>query len=133
FPAFKSVVRGGDILTRTDSGHIGMPNLYFNPERWALAYEEQKQSGYVFTPREFVPLVAIASKVIFYELFQILMLPGADAITKTADVFKQEWVSQIAKRGLCSAEAAAALSNVGKLKLVTVRADHLRFPPQWGK
>ena len=46
-PLNRVVVRGGDILTRTDGGHIGTPNLFFDPERWSQAYEHQKQCGFV--------------------------------------------------------------------------------------
>src|ERR1019366_5110525 len=56
-PINKVVVRGGDILTRTEAGHVGTPNLFFNPEKWSQAYEQQKQCGFVFTPKEYVPLV----------------------------------------------------------------------------
>ena len=66
-PLNRVVVRGGDILTRTDGGDIGTPNLFFDPERWSHAYQHQKQCGFVFTPRERVPLVALASRIVFHE------------------------------------------------------------------
>jgi HD superfamily phosphohydrolase len=37
-PFNKSVVRGSDILTRTEDGHLSTPNLFFDPERWSNAY-----------------------------------------------------------------------------------------------
>ena len=76
-PINRVVVRGGDILTRTDRGHIGTPNLFFDPERWSEAYEHQKQCGFVFTPRRRVALVALASRIVFYEDFGVVMEPTA--------------------------------------------------------
>ena len=56
-PLNKVAIRGGDILTRTEDGFVSTPNLFFDPEKWSQAYEHQKQCGFVFTPREFVPVV----------------------------------------------------------------------------
>ena len=81
-PPNKVVVRGGDILTRTDGGHIGTPNLFFDPERWSQAYEYQKQCGFVFTPRNRVELVALASRIVFFEKFGLVMDEQADRAAK---------------------------------------------------
>ena len=91
-PMNRVVVRGGDMLTRTDRGHIGTPNLFFDPERWSEAYEHQKQCGFVFTPRSRVPLVALASRIMFYEYFGVVMDQQADRAAKVADVVDDEWV-----------------------------------------
>jgi hypothetical protein len=61
-PINKAVVRGGDILTCDQRGIVSTPNLYFDPEKWSQAYEQQKQVGFVFTPRKYIPLVALASR-----------------------------------------------------------------------
>ena len=91
-PMNRVVVRGGDILTRTDRGHIGTPNLFFDPERWSEAYEHQKQCGFVFTPRKRVALVALASRIVFYEDFSVVMDQQADRAAKVTDVVDDEWV-----------------------------------------
>jgi len=37
FPINKTVVRGNDILTRTEAGEVVPPNLFFDPEKWSQA------------------------------------------------------------------------------------------------
>ena len=57
-------------------------HLFFDPERWSEAYEHQKQCGFVFTPRSRVPLVALASRIMFYEYFGVVMDQQADRAAK---------------------------------------------------
>ena len=82
-PSDKLVVRGGDILTRTESGEIGTPNLFFDPEKWSEAYTHQKQCGYVFCPEHAVPIVALASCLAFHERFSLTMSAEASRSTNS--------------------------------------------------
>ena len=129
-PFNKVVVRGGDILTRTDGGHIGTPNLFFDPERWSQAYEHQKQCGFVFTPRNRVDLVALASRIVFFETFGIVVDEQADRAAKVTDVVRAAWVNDARNRGLCSPECAAALQD-DHPRLALVRREDLVLPDDW--
>ena len=129
-PINRVVVRGGDILTRTDRGHIGTPNLFFDPERWSEAYEHQKQCGFVFTPREKVPLVALASRIVFYEDFGVIMDEQADRAAKITDVVRDEWVQAARDNRLCSSECAEAL-RVNRSRLLTFRREDFELPRDW--
>lgn len=129
-PINRVVVRGGDMLTRTDRGHIGTPNLFFDPERWSEAYEHQKQCGFVFTPRNRVPLVALASRIMFYEYFGVVMDQQADRAAKVADVVDDEWLGAARDRHLCSPECADVLQG-NRPKLVLFRGDDFELPPDW--
>jgi len=129
-PLNKVVVRGGDILTRTDSGHVGTPNLFFDPERWSQAYEHQKMCGFVFTPRSYVPLVSLASRIVFYERFGIVMSAAADRAAKTTGDVKPEWVEAARDAGFCGPECAEILLTE-KPNLVGFRADEFKLPEDW--
>lgn len=126
----KVVVRGSDILIRTESGHVDIPNLFFDSERWSQAYESQKQCGFVFTPREYVPIIALASRVVFIEKFQLSMIPLAASVSKLVEVVKPAWVQQAGKKGACSAECVKALTEP-KPTLVRIREDELKLPNSW--
>ena len=129
-PFNKVVVRGGDILTRTDGGHIGTPNLFFDPERWSQAYEHQKQCGFVFTPRNRVALVALASRIVFFETFGLVMDEQADRAAKVTGIVRDTWVTSARDKGLCSPESAEVLQ--GDLpRLVLFRGDDLTLPQDW--
>ena len=129
-PINRVVVRGGDILTRTDRGHIGTPNLFFDPERWSEAYEHQKQCGFVFTPRKRVALVALASRIVFYEDFGVVMDQQADRAAKVTDVVRDQWVKAAREKHLCSPECAEALQGK-RLVLVPFRGEDFELPQDW--
>ena len=129
-PINRVVVRGGDILTRTDRGHIGTPNLFFDPERWSEAYEHQKQCGFVFTPRKRVALVALASRIVFYEEFSVVMDQQADRAAKVTDVVDEEWVKAARSKHLCSPECAEVLQG-SRPRLVPFRGEDIELPQDW--
>ena len=129
-PINRVVVRGGDILTRTDRGHIGTPNLFFDPERWSEAYEYQKQCGFVFTPRKRVSLVALASRIVFYETLGVVMDQQAARAAKVTDVVRDEWVEAAREADLCSSECAEALRG-NRPGLVTFRGGDFALPQDW--
>ena len=129
-PINRVVVRGGDMLTRTDRGHIGTPNLFFDPERWSEAYEHQKQCGFVFTPRNRVAVVALASRIVFYEDFGVVMDQQADRAAKVADVVDDKWLEAARDSHLCSAECADVLQG-NHPKLVSFRGDDFNLPRDW--
>jgi HD superfamily phosphohydrolase len=107
----KVSVRGSDILTRTEGGQLGTPNLFFNPEKWSTAYKEQKQCGFVFAPQEFVPAVALASRIVFYERFRLTMSAEADRAAKTTGLVTPALIQAAAAAGLCSLDCQAALTS----------------------
>jgi HD superfamily phosphohydrolase len=123
-PVYKTPVRGGDILTRTEDGYVAPPHLFFDPEKWSQAYEHQKQCGFVFTPREFVKAVAIASRIVFYERFQIVMDSAADRASKTAGDIQPEWLKLAASNALCSLDCADAYSS-DTARLVPLRVSDI--------
>ena len=129
-PFNRVVVRGGDILTRTDGGHIGTPNLFFDPERWSQAYEHQKQCGFVFTPRNRVALVALASRIVFFETFDLVMDEQAARAAKVTGIVCATWVTTARDKGLCSPECAEVLQG-DTPRLVLFREDDLTLPQGW--
>jgi hypothetical protein len=110
-PLNKVAIRGGDILTRTEDGYVSTPNLFFDPEKWSQAYEHQKQCGFVFTPREFVPVVGLASRIVFHETYDLVMDSSADRASKTEKEMKAEWFDKAVENGLCDVSCAIAYKS----------------------
>jgi HD superfamily phosphohydrolase len=129
-PSNKAVVRGNDILTRTESGDVAVPNLYFDPEGWAKAYESQKQVGYVFAPRSSASVVALASRIVFFERFHVATITEGEKASKTVDLVKQPWIDALSKAGLCSAQCAEVLRNP-QIVLVPLNDRYLKIPDLW--
>jgi hypothetical protein len=126
-PKHKRVARGGEILVASETGHIGTPNMFFNADKWGDAYMQQKQCGHVFAPRAALPLVALASRVVFFEQFGLAMGPEADVHAKTHGVVTNEMYDELAKSDVCSAECLATLREE-RPKLIVMRAEHLDIP-----
>jgi HD superfamily phosphohydrolase len=123
-PVNKTVVRGGDILTRTEGGYVAPPNLFFDPERWSQAYEHQKQCGFVYTPRRFVRLVNMAARIVFFEDFEVVMDSAADRASKTAGETRGEWFARAAEKEICSGDLANVY-QFGVARLVPIRRTDL--------
>ena len=124
------VVPKADILTRSRDGHVGMPTLFFNPERWTQAYEWQKRCGYVFAPQRYVPLVALAARLVFFERFRLVMVAEADHVAKTVGAVPPGWLEKAREAGVCSDECAEVLA-AGTPLLARVEARHFRLPDAW--
>lgn len=118
-PMSRSVVRGGDILTRTDNDRIGTPNLFFDPERWSQAYEYQKQSGFVYAPRERVPLIAMATRLVLYEQYGLVMGEAADRAAKTTGRLHRAWAEAAYAAGVIHADALEVAAEPPRMALFT--------------
>lgn len=128
-PKNKVIAGGSDILTRTESGHIGTPNLFFDPGRWAEAYKNQRHCCFVFAPRRYRNLVSIAARVELFERYGLVMSEDADRVAKTEGVLTRAIVDRLAHDGLCSKEfALVALEE--KAMLAHIDASQLRIPNQ---
>lgn len=123
-PVYKTPVRGGDILTRTEDGYIAPPHLFFDPEKWSQAYEHQKQCGFVFAPRAHVRAVGLAARIVFYERYQLVLDTAADRASKTAGEIKPEWWTEAAAKSICSADCANAYQQ-DTTRLVPIRTEDL--------
>ncbi len=124
-PVFKAPVRGGDILTRTEDGYVAPPHLFFDPERWSQAYEHQKQCGFVFAPCEFVHPVAIASRIVFYRRYQLMMDGSADRASKTAGVVTFLDFKEAADHQICDSELMSTF-NESSVRLVQFRETEIQ-------
>jgi HD superfamily phosphohydrolase len=129
-PLNRVVVRGSDILTRTEAGHVGTPNLFFDPEKWSQAYEQQKQCGFVFTSKEYVPLVALAAKVVFFERFQTSMGSNTDQACKLVAPIAPEILATLARNQICSAECVTAIAEASP-NFILFDEGQMRVPDSW--
>jgi HD superfamily phosphohydrolase len=103
-------VPAGEILIRTETDHVETPNLFFDPERWSQAYEHRRHCGFVFAPRDYVALVCLAARLVFFDQFHIVQSPAADRAAKTLHRIPPEWLDHLFHAGLCTPEFRTAYS-----------------------
>jgi HD superfamily phosphohydrolase len=118
------------ILARYPNGAIKVPEFSFNPVKWADAYELQKRTGYVFCPREVVPVVGLASKIVFLGRFGVTMAKEADGYIKAAPSIHEDWLRALVEAEIIDALASEHLSS-NRYSLLAVRPDDLRVPDGW--
>ena len=118
------------ILARYPDGSLKAPEFSFNPHKWTEAYEQQKRTGYVFCPKECVPAIALASRIVFLQRFGIALGEDADGYIKVEKATEDSWLAVLVKARLLDAEVAATLTTK-RYSLLRVREDDLALPSEW--
>ncbi len=121
------------VFMRTEGGELNYANLFFNPDKWSDAYKTQKKCGYVFAPRQAAKLVALATQILLFQKFGVLMGPQARHLCKLEFVPMADWSDWLAKardKQLCSPETLLALTEEKPL-LVQFRARDFKIPDGW--
>lgn len=118
------------ILARHPDGTLKLPEFSFNPQKWADAYDLQKRTGYVFCPKEVVPVVALASRITFLRQFGVVMAKDADGYIKAGQNIDARWLAALIGASLIDQETADLLT-CERHSLLRVRADDLAVPTGW--
>jgi HD superfamily phosphohydrolase len=117
-------------LARYPNGMLRVPDFSFNPQKWADAYDLQKRTSYVFCPQAVVPLVSLASKIVFLEEFGVAMARDADGFIKAGKFVKDEVWKSLQDAGIIDEQICGLLTN-RRHALITIRADELGVPAAW--
>lgn len=118
------------ILARYPDGSLKPPEFSFNPHKWTEAYEQQKRTGYVFCPKDCVPVIALASRIVFLRRFGIAMGEDADGYIKVGQMTDEGWISRLIEAGLMDQDVADALTRK-RYSLLRFREADLGMPSDW--
>jgi hypothetical protein len=118
------------IMARYPDGTLKVPEFSFNPVKWADAYDLQKRTGYVFCPREVVPIVALAASIVFMARYGVVMNLDADGYIKAGRIIYPAWVSILVEAGIVDQAAADQLQSK-RHSLLAVQRQDLRVPSKW--
>jgi HD superfamily phosphohydrolase len=127
-PALKT--EGIKTLARYPNGRIRVPDFSFNPQKWADAYDLQKRTSYVFCPQVIVPLIALASKIVFLDEFGVAMARDADGFIKAGKAIDDDVWDEIEKTGIITDAVRGLLTNK-RHALIKIRGDELGVPDPW--
>jgi HD superfamily phosphohydrolase len=128
-PPNKSRLGSHLLFTHTEDDRVGLPNLYFNPERWSEAYELQKRSAYVFCTKEVRTLVGLATRVTLFRKFRLALNDASASYAKVAKI-KPEWIDTLKSTAVIDAECAIQLKD-GATPLQIIQSNDLRLPSEW--
>lgn len=118
------------IFARYPNGRLRVPEFSFNPIKWSNAYELQKRTTYVFCPRDVVPLVSLAAKIVFFGRYGVVMAREADGFIKAGQIVPVSWMDALVKAGVIDKEAREHLTTK-RLSLLSITANDLAVPQAW--
>ncbi|MEQ1613258.1 MAG: HD domain-containing protein [Hyphomicrobiaceae bacterium] len=118
------------ILARYPNGALKVPEFSFNPVKWSNAYELQKRTGYVFCPRSVLPIIALASRIVFLSRFGVVMSLEADGYIKSGKAVADPWLANLVQAGIIDALANDLLTSK-RFSLIQVSPEDLRVPQGW--
>jgi HD superfamily phosphohydrolase len=118
------------INVHLDDGSLEEPNLFFDPARWSQVYDLQKRTGYVFCHRDYLPLVAIAAKLYFFERWGYVATEKADRVAKTTKLIDDQAVARLVSADAID-EAAASVLRREKTVLTFVHEGDVNWPADW--
>jgi HD superfamily phosphohydrolase len=123
-------VRPVIINVHAEDGSLEVPNLFFDPARWSNVYDLQKRTGYVFCAREFVPLVALATKKYFFETWGYVVSEKADRLTKTSNALTPELIDRLLQEGAIDDTFASVLKR-SRTTRTFLRKGQVSWPKDW--
>ncbi len=131
-PPEQATTSGQKLMMRTEDGGITEANLFFEPEKWSDAYRNQKQCGFVFTPDNFVRPVAMATQMILFERFAIVMRREVQHLCKIDHLLKERavWLKLAQDNQSCTPACFDALTGAYRT-LCRIRADQITPPKGW--
>ncbi len=118
------------INVHAEDGMLEEPNLFFDPSRWSHVYDLQKRTGYVFTPRKFVPLIGLASAMVFFERWGYAGAKRARRFLKSGIALREEWLDELVRSGDIDRVARDVLFERKSVRLF-LRPNEIRLPNDW--
>lgn len=120
-------------VTKT-TGKLSLPNLTFDPTRWAEVYNLQKRTGYVFCATEHLDVGAFLARIVFCEEFGYVAGDDTDEIIKRhshRDI-EVKWLNDLYKCKLVS-EQTYKLLNFQSIARAQPIAENFKLPKEWNE
>jgi HD superfamily phosphohydrolase len=102
---------------------LDVPDLFYDPARWAEVYNIQRRTAYVFANPAQVEIVALAARIWFLRKYHCVLDESAYRFSTTDGVMKEKWIEQLKKSG--------ALTNEESGYLLRPRLVHVPFRLEW--
>ena len=118
------------IMARYPDGTLKVPEFSFNPVKWADAYDLQKRTGFVFCPRDVVPIIALAASIVFMIRYGMVMSRDAEGYIKASRTIEPGWWPKLVEAGILDQEAADQLQSK-RYSLLAIQIEDLHIPGKW--
>lgn len=111
------------------TGQVGARSSHL-PRPCRPAFGAGRVIRYVFCPRDAVPIVSLAAKLVFLGKFGVVMNQDADAFIKAPVAIPPSWIDVLKDADIIDDEALAHLQRQ-RYRLAKIRTDHIPVPAEW--
>jgi hypothetical protein len=78
-------------IARNTDNRLDVPDVFYDPARWATVYATQRRTGYVFAHPDRRAAIAVASRIWFLRSFGCVLGESADRHAKCGDLIDKSW------------------------------------------
>ena len=113
-----------------ENDRLDVPDLFYDPARWAEVYNIQRRTAYVFANPEHVEIVAVAARIWFLRQYNCVLDESAYRFSTTDGVMKQKWMKQLESAGALTKKESSYLLRP-RLVHIPFRLEAKHLPTRW--
>ena len=113
-----------------ENGRLDVPDLFYDPARWAEVYNIQRRTAYVFSDSQQLELVALAARIWFLRKYSCVLDDSADRFSKTDQLMEHSWFTQLEASGALTPRECGYLTRP-RLVHVPFRLEWRHVPQRW--
>lgn len=119
-------------IARNDDGRLDVPDVFYDPARWADVYATQRRTGYVFAHPNRLAAIGMAARIWFLQRFGCVFDEAADRQAKMVGHIDSTWYERLVPPGLITARELTYLQRP-RLVLGPLRLAPIHLPRTWSE
>lgn len=117
-------------IARNDDGRLDVPDVFYDPARWATVYATQRRTGYVFAHPDRRSLICLASRIWFLRKFGCVLGESADRHAKSTRLIDGVWYGALEQAGKIKSTERSYLERP-RLVYVPFELKANQVPKEW--
>ena len=117
-------------IARGDDGRLDVPDVFYDPARWANVYATQRRTGYVFAHPARRVIVCIASRIWFLRKFNCVLGDSAVRHAKAGGLVTDGLLNELESANLITAKERGYLQRP-RLVYVPIELRAAQVPKEW--
>lgn len=117
-------------LARADDGRLDVPDVFYDPARWAAVYDTQRRTAYVFAHPRYRALVSVAARIWFLQKFRCVQGEAAERHAKATSLIDSSWFDLIEAAGIITSKERDYLQRP-RLVFIPFELRDRQVPSEW--
>lgn len=119
-------------IARMGDGKLDVPDVFYDPSRWAAVYDIQRRTGYVYADEAHLELVAFAARIWFYTKYRCVLDEAADRYSRTNGLLEPTWYQTLVRANILT-ERDAGYLTYPRLVHLPFDLPYSHVPPPWNE